>query len=90
MPYSKAKVYSDGSHYIAIPHTERPYKVRIKLKEDVILVPEDTERAVETETVGIQHAEEKFVPTAERADETTVEDDNVKSVGTVASTENGR
>ena len=40
MPYSKAKVYSDGSHYIAIPHTERPYKVRIKLKEDVILLRE--------------------------------------------------
>ena len=28
MPYSKAKVYSDGSHYIAIPHTERPYRKR--------------------------------------------------------------
>ena len=32
MSYSKAKVYSDGSHYIAIPHTERPYTVRIKPK----------------------------------------------------------
>lgn len=23
MPYTKAKVYSDGSHYIAIPHIVR-------------------------------------------------------------------
>ena len=28
MPYSKAKVYSNGSHYIAIPHTGRPYRKR--------------------------------------------------------------
>ena len=34
MPYAKAKVYSDGSHYIAIPHTvqkKRPKKgVKVK------------------------------------------------------------
>ena len=38
MPYSKAKVYRDGSHYIAIPHTERPYRKCVKPKEDVILL----------------------------------------------------
>ena len=73
MPYSKAKVYSDGSHYIAIPHTERPYKVRVKPKEDVILVPDETEKAVEPETDGMQNAEKKVIPPAEGADETTVE-----------------
>lgn len=26
--YSQTKVYYDGSHYIAIPHTERPYRPR--------------------------------------------------------------
>ena len=26
--YPQCKVYSDGSHYIAIPHTEKPYKPR--------------------------------------------------------------
>ncbi len=28
MPYGETKVYFDGSHYIAIPHTEKPYKSR--------------------------------------------------------------
>ena len=36
MTYAKAKVYSEGSHYVAIPHTERPYRKRVKPKEDVI------------------------------------------------------
>lgn len=31
-------MYSDGSHYIAIPHTEKPYKPRPKKKEEVITV----------------------------------------------------
>ena len=29
----RAKVYFDGSNWIAIPHTERPYKKRGKGKE---------------------------------------------------------
>lgn len=36
--YPECKVYSDGSHYIAIPHTEKPYKPRPKKKEEVITV----------------------------------------------------
>lgn len=36
--YSQTKVYSDGSHYIAIPHTERPYRPRRKPVEEVITV----------------------------------------------------
>ena len=28
MSYGDAKVYFDGSHYIAIPHTEQPWKKR--------------------------------------------------------------
>ena len=70
MPYSKAKVYNDGSHYIAIPHTERQYRKRVKPKEDVIFVPDETEKAVEPETDGMQNTEEKIDPPAERADET--------------------
>ena len=37
--YPKAKVYSDGGHYIAIPHTEQPYRARRKPKEEFIEVP---------------------------------------------------
>lgn len=30
MPYGKCKIYSDGSHYIAIPHTVNPHGRRRK------------------------------------------------------------
>ena len=40
MPYPKCKIYSDRSHYIAIPHTERPYKPRRKVQEEEIVVEE--------------------------------------------------
>jgi len=36
--YAQTKVYSDGSHYIAIPHTERPYRPRKKPVDEVITV----------------------------------------------------
>lgn len=45
--YPETKVYFDGSHYIAIPHTERPYRPRKKPVEEVIAV--DTETPVESE-----------------------------------------
>ena len=44
MPFPKAKVYSDGSHYICIPHTEDPNRKRSKRRiEEIIEVPQDTE-----------------------------------------------
>lgn len=44
MPYPKCKIYSDRSHYIAIPHTERPYKPRRKVQEEEIVVGEQREQ----------------------------------------------
>ena len=41
MPFAKCKVYSDGSHFIAIPHTEKPYKPRHKSREDKIVVADE-------------------------------------------------
>ena len=38
MPYLECKVYSDGSHYITIPHTERKNKKRMKPAEESIVV----------------------------------------------------
>ena len=38
MAYGGAKVYFDGSHYIAIPHTTRPAKQRCSLVEEEIIV----------------------------------------------------
>ncbi len=42
MPFVETKVYFDGSHYIAIPHTTKPYKPRPKREEEVIEVEENT------------------------------------------------
>ncbi len=44
MPYPKCKIYSDRSHYIAIPHTERPYKPRRKVLEEEIVIEEQREQ----------------------------------------------
>ena len=40
MPFGETKVYFDGSHYIAIPHTERKTKKRPKRPEELITVKE--------------------------------------------------
>ena len=47
MPYPKCKIYSDGSHYIAIPHTTRPYKPRRKPREEMIAVSEESTKLQE-------------------------------------------
>ena len=47
MPYPKCKIYSDGGHYIAIPHTTRPYRPRRKPKEEVIVVTEEIAEEVQ-------------------------------------------
>lgn len=53
MPYPKCKIYSDRSHYIAIPHTERPYKPRRKVQEEEIAV-EEPQAQEERENVTLQ------------------------------------
>ena len=40
MPYGECKIYNDGSHYIAIPHTTRPSLRRAKPPEEIITVKE--------------------------------------------------
>ena len=45
--YPEAKVYFDGSHYIAIPHTTKPYKPRPKRKEEIITVKPPAESSEE-------------------------------------------
>ena len=55
MEYGETKVYFDGSHYIAIPHTEKPYRKRRKYIEEEIAVTE-TENG------------EKIVPLEEKTD----------------------
>ncbi len=39
--YPESKVYHDGSHYIAIPHTKNPHRKRPKPQEQVFVIRED-------------------------------------------------
>lgn len=47
MAYGEAKVYFDGSHYVAIPHTERPQKPRAFKQEKEIFVNDKNEMMAE-------------------------------------------
>lgn len=38
MPFPKCKVYSDGSHFIGIPHTTRPYRPRREPHDELITI----------------------------------------------------
>ena len=40
MAFAETKVYFDGSHYIAIPHTEKPYRKRRQYIEEERTVTE--------------------------------------------------
>lgn len=44
MPYGECKVYFEGSHYIAIPHTTRPSRRRSSPPEEEIEVTEQEEQ----------------------------------------------
>ena len=74
MPYPKCKIYSDGGHYIAIPHTTRPYRPRKKPKEEVIAVTEEV--AEETQ----QPAAEQSAPSIEDAPMPLEEENEVNDV----------
>ena len=52
MPYGEAKVYFDGSHYIAIPHTERPTKPRKKPIEEEITIFKESEENEGSEAIA--------------------------------------
>ena len=50
MWYGETKVYFDGSHYIAIPHTTRFVKKKIKPPEELITVSESEESTLDEVT----------------------------------------
>ena len=57
MAFGETKVYFDGSHYIAIPHTERPSKKRPIKIEEVITVSDndETQDSVENAEPFVSH-----------------------------------
>ena len=50
--YAKAKVYSDGNHYIAIPRTTRPKKPKSAAQEPTVTVDENNKVVEEREEIS--------------------------------------
>ena len=82
--YPKAKVYSDGGHYIAIPHTEQPYRARRKPKEEFIEVPNEP-KSNDNNCASSAIGESDSRATAESIKTKTAEGTEVKSSETVSS-----
>lgn len=58
MAFGETKVYFDGSHYIAIPHTERPAKKRpIKIEEVITVCDKETQDSTENIEPFVSHEE---------------------------------
>lgn len=73
--YAQTKVYYDGSHYIAIPHTERPYRPRRKSVDEIITVnvnappiSEDVADDSEPLLAGILNADKADEPSLQSSD----------------------
>lgn len=77
MSYGETKVYFDGSHYIAIPHTERPTKKHPKPIEETITVIQENDEGSANEiltepSVSLEQTDNNFeVSTNENLEEKT-------------------
>lgn len=60
MLFGETKVYFDGSHYIAIPHTERPAKRRRIKLEETITVQDEVKDSVENTEPSISPTNEEL------------------------------
>ena len=78
MPYGQCKIYSDGSHYIAIPHTERPVRRRKPRKEEIITV---TKKPTLRDKNSVSVKTETDVCTAAPAGMRAVADTNASAAG---------
>lgn len=81
MPFAKCKVYSDGGHYIAIPHTTRPYRPRRKPNEEVITVTDESAEQQQDTGISAPSVEDTLVPLAqaEKQENGGGEDGNIES-----------
>ena len=82
MPFGEAKVYFDGSHYIAIPHTERPSKKRpIKIEERITVIQDGVQDS--TENVESSISLENTSNTDDKEDVETITEMSVDEPKTV-------
>ena len=75
MPYGEAKVYFDGSHYIAIPHTERPTKPRKKPIEEEITIFKESEENEGSEDNTPEHSNSFEMEEKDNSKQIVVEED---------------
>lgn len=71
MPFGETKVYFDGSHYIAIPHTTRPSKKRpYKLEETITVIQDEVKDSGENTEPSISLDNEENFENTEIVEET--------------------
>ena len=79
MAFTETKVYFDGSHYIAIPHTTRPCKKRPKLKEETITVIENKSSLDNSEFSNLEENIEEDVTTKNKVEISKSEENKEKT-----------
>ncbi len=79
MPYGETKVYFDGSHYIAIPHTERPAKRRRIKLEETITVQDEVKDSVENAEPSISPINEELDDFEEVVEDVSEEAEKVEN-----------
>ena len=80
MPYGEAKVYSDGAHFVAIPHSTNPTRRRKKPPEEEIEVKIKVEDVVSKETSSKEKGEgveDKVFGATDTSSENVIEDKTV-------------
>lgn len=78
MDYAETKVYYDGSHFIAIPHTERQTKPRTERDESPISILE--EEVIETNDVEVTNESEVTETEVDTCDEVKEKDVQTRPV----------
>ena len=82
MPFGETKVYFDGSHYIAIPHTTRPSKKRpYKLEETITVIQDEVKDSGENTEPSISLDNEENIENTEIVEEPKIEETKPKKKG---------
>ncbi len=76
MAYGETKVYFDGSHYIAIPHTTRYVRKRPPKPEEVITVVDDAETQEESSSLECENIPSIDDTTTQESDATAEQKPN--------------
>ena len=81
MAFAETKVYFDGSHYIAIPHTTRPIKKRYSPPEELITIEDKTDANANEDTSNVPSVFNDDLPdliTKEKTETTETDCENLQ------------